>query len=127
MQTAAHRIIIGGPNVPGDITGGAFFDTGDGTVPGPFTVNYYKVGKLYFGFNVYNATFGQVNMVLGDVNAGIMNACVARICAQLGITEQARYIGNIYSGTPRGAIWNGATWTQNNPNEQQFIIGILST
>lgn len=129
--TASKQYVLPIQFTSGDITSGSFVDTGDGTVPGPFTVHYQKVGNLYFGFNVYNATLGAVNMVLGGqfvTPTTYMDDTVARICTKLGITENTRYIGNIYSGSPRTASWNtgGATWTQSNPNEQQFVIAILA-
>lgn len=115
----------------------SFTDVGDGTVPGAagvITIHYQKIGKLYFGFNAWLATSGQVNMLLGPLTASVnpasagMNDIVTRVCTILGITENTRYVGYIYSSTPRVAAYNTGTltWTQGNANDSSFLIGILA-
>lgn len=137
-QSAFKKYLINQlPDTAGQITEGSFTDVADGTVPGVagvITIHYFQVGKLYFGFNAYTVTSGQVNMVLGPLQASTnpnsteMNDVVNRVCAKLGITENTRYVGYIYSQTPRVAAYNPAVpkWTQGNANESEFLRGILA-
>lgn len=138
--TALKQYITSGAGFefdPGDVTSGTITDIGSGTVPGSagvITIHYKKVGNLYFGFNAYTVLTGQVNMVLGPLIASVnpnsaeMDDVVDRVCALLGITEQARYVGFIYSQTPRVAAYYppGPYWSQGNANETEFLIGILA-
>ncbi len=135
--TASKQYVLPTVFTPGDIISGSFTDTGDGTTPssgGIITIHYYKLGNVYFGFNAYTVTSGQVNMVLGprfvttNPNDSYMNDVVNRVCSKLGITEAARGVGYIYSGTPRLASYNtvGATWTQSNGNETIFLSYIVA-
>jgi len=127
--SSKQYVIDQGPTDPSQITTGFVTDSFSLGGPGTLEIGYFKVGKLYFGFNNNISVGGPYRGVVCAM-AGSNATNAARIATLLGLTVNTIYTvtTDVAAGTNTGyrITYNGTNWIDSGTATGTILYAFLA-